>query len=287
MNEVGGADVDSLSLCPGNRADDIKVEAILHGSMCCDCYDAANESLRHLLSEVRGAPVFIETTGLACTGQVIDSVRRALAPMRSGVPVGYLASSIVVVDTPRFEAVMNTWSEAVNHLRDCETIILNKVEGAELREIEHAESQVRKINPRARIIKTSFADVEADDLTRRSASRRSKEPVNEAVQTTVDFTPAFRSLTVDVLYPIDLARVEDLFNRYRVSVLRAKGLVHSLSARQMQEIQWVPGSFTVQPYQHDKPVHPHIVMIGRRVPWQRVFEQLDACVLSPTPYPQN
>ncbi|HTN70007.1 MAG TPA: GTP-binding protein, partial [Methylomirabilota bacterium] len=135
---------------------------------------------------------------------------------------------------------------------------------------------------------TSFADVEADDITRRrSVSRRAKEFINEAVQRTVDAAPAFRSLTVDVLYPIDLARVEDLFNRYRVSVLRAKGFVHSLSVRRIQEIQWVPGSFTVQPYQHDKPVRPHIVMIGRRVPWQRVFEQLDACVLSPTPCPQN
>jgi len=287
MNEFGGSDVDSLSLCPTDRADEIKLEAILHGTLCADCAGAVNESLQRLLGEVRGAPLFIETTGVACTGQMIDSVRKALA-RQSGAPAGYIVSSIVVVDTPRFEAVMNTWSEAVNHLRDADTVILNKIDSAKVREIEHAESRVRRINPGARIIKTSFADVEADDITPHgSLGHESKELLDEALQTPADCTPTFRSLTVDVLNPIDLARVENLFNRYRVSLLRAKGFVHSISARQIQEIQWVPGSFAVRPYQHQKPVRPHIAMIGRRVPWQRVFEQLAACVLSPTPCPQN
>ncbi|MBM4259910.1 MAG: hypothetical protein FJ145_00540 [Deltaproteobacteria bacterium] len=282
MNEFGEADVDGASLCDGDRDDDIELKAILNGCMCCDLSGTVDQTLRHLLEEVKGAPVFIETTGLASTGQVLDSVRESLAKSEPGKAKGRLASSVVVVDTPRFEAVATAWSEGINHLRHVDTVILNKMDGADGQTAEQVERRVRQANPDANIVRATFADIAPEAITESIARAAQTTAPGEA---TADSTAGFRSLTVRILYPIDVEKLKDLLGRYRASIVRAKGFVRTTTERGIQEIQWVPGALTVTPYRTEKRVTAHLVVIGRRVPWNRFFEQLDKAV--PTPKKQR
>ena len=282
MNEFGTADVDGTSLCDRAHADDVHLRSILNGCMCCDLSGSVEENLHALLKKVGGAPVFIETTGLASTMQVVESVRTAMLNAAPQIARGYLMSSIVMIDTPRFEATLHTWSEGINHLRCVDNVILNKIEKVDGRQADFIESQVRTINPRARVRRTSFADIELATLARSHISAREQSVPSELVDVNgADSTLGFRSVTVRILYPIDLERLEALLSRYRVSVVRAKGFVRVTTEPGLQEIQWVPGTLDVAPYRSSQHINPHVVIIGRRAPWNRFFEHLDSCI--PTP----
>ncbi len=78
MNEFGEVDVDGALLHDHPRSNDIELQALLSGCICCDLSGEFSEKVGHLVKETKGAPLFIETTGLADTGQVIVGVEKAL-----------------------------------------------------------------------------------------------------------------------------------------------------------------------------------------------------------------
>jgi G3E family GTPase len=121
--------------------------------MCCDLSDTVEESLIHLLRKVRGAPVFVETTGLASTSKVVDGIKTAMLDIKSELDSARRMSSIAVVDTPRFEAFVHTWSEGIGHLRHVDNVILNKLDQASRSQTDWVEKQVRMVNPRACVLR--------------------------------------------------------------------------------------------------------------------------------------
>ncbi len=116
MNEFGEVDVDGALLHDHPRSKDIELQALLSGCICCDLSAEFSEKVGHLVKETKGAPLFIETTGLADTGQVITGVEKALTQSSSKLR-GTLASVIVMVDGPRFLKLGAFWPAAENHLQ--------------------------------------------------------------------------------------------------------------------------------------------------------------------------
>lgn len=49
----------------------------------------------------------------------------------------------------------------------------------------------------------------------------------------------------------------------------------------MQEVQWIMGALSIVPYQGVKQSQAKIVVIGRRVAWQRFLEGLEQCLVQP------
>jgi hypothetical protein len=74
-----------------------ELESLLSGCICCDLSGAFTEKVGHLLKKTQGAPLFVETTGLADTGQVVAGVEKALV---EHADMAGLASVIVMVDAP-------------------------------------------------------------------------------------------------------------------------------------------------------------------------------------------
>jgi G3E family GTPase len=150
------------------------------------------------------------------------------------------------------------------------------------RQADFVEGQVRRINPHARVVRTSLADVALATLAQSDGAGRKPSTAEEAVADNIpDSTSGFRSVTVRILYPIDLEPLEDLLYRHRVSIVRMKGFVRTIAQRGLQQVQWVPGALDVAPYRGRRRIDPYIVVIGRRVPWNRFFERLDACIPAP------
>lgn len=278
MNEFGEADVDGASLAAGGGADDIELRSILNGCMCCDLSSSVAEDLKHLIGKVNGAPVFIETTGLAATGQVVGAVRQALERPHDSQPHGRVAASVVVIDTPRFADVRGVWPAARTQLRGVDTLLLNKMDLDHDSHVRQVEAKIRRINPQARVLRASFADVDLEAITERPGRRRD---AGLKIAKLTDTTRGFQSLTVSILQPIDLSKLQSLLKRFHRSVLRAKGFVQVAGARGVQEVQWVPGQFVARPYAGARALRrAHLVVIGKRVRWQRFFEQLDRCIPS-------
>ncbi|ALA59848.1 GTP-binding protein [Nitrospira moscoviensis] len=155
MNEFGEVDVDGALLHEHPRLQDVELQSLLSGCICCDLSGEFTDKVGHLMKETQGAPLFIETTGLADTGQVVAGVQQALAEHQDK---GRLASVIVMVDAPRFLKLGAFWPAAEDHLKQADTVVLNKLDQIDGRQADLVERRVRSVNPRARVVRAVHAE---------------------------------------------------------------------------------------------------------------------------------
>ena len=222
MNEFGEVDVDGAVLHEHSRSNDIELQSLLSGCICCDLSGAFSEKVGQLVRHSGGAPVFVETTGLADTGQVITGVERALSvDVRTG-QAAYLASVIVLVDAPRFLKLGAYWPAADRHLQQADTIILNKLDQIAPDHVSVVERRIRAVNPTARVLPAIHAEVNVSQLLDRAAARR-VPAVTDGVIT--DSAAGYQSGSFRLTLPVDPVRMEAWLRRYERSVVRLKGFV--------------------------------------------------------------
>lgn len=278
MNEFGEVDVDGALLHEHPRSKDIELQALLSGCICCDLSGEFSEKVGHLVKRSSGAPVFIETTGLADTGQVVSGVVRALAVDRQVGKLARLASVIVMVDAPRFMKLGALWPAAEQHLHYADTIILNKLDQLDSAHTDQVEQQIKATNPTARVLRAVRADVHVPRLLARSTSFRETAIADGASQ---DSAAGYRSGSFRITLPVDPVRLEAWLRRYARSVVRLKGFLRVAGLAECQEVQWSMGSLSITPCVGTVPLQARIVVIGRRVPWQRFLEGLERCLVQP------
>jgi len=91
----------------------------------------------------------------------------------------------------------------------------------------------------------------------------------------------YQSGSFKILKPFNPVRLEVWLKRFQRSVIRMKGFVKVHGLEGFQESQWVMGSLVLTPYHGSKPSPAMVVVIGRRVPWQRFLEGLETCLVKP------
>lgn len=277
MNEFGAVDVDGALLQDHPRAKDVKLQSLLSGCICCDLSGEFSEKVSHLVQETQGAPLFIETTGLADTDQVVLGVEKALAQSASKHK-GVLAAVIVMVDAPRFLKLGAYWSAAEGHLKRADTVVLNKLDQIEKRQVDLIEQRIMAVNPGAVIVKTVYADVRVNGLLHNPSNARKTRRMSGQLQ---DSAAGYQSGSFRILRPLDPERLEAYLKRFQRSVIRLKGFVKVHGRKGLQEVQWIVGSLTITPYTGVKQSQAQIVVIGRHVPWQRFLEGLETCLVRP------
>lgn len=275
MNEFGEVDVDGALLHDHPRSKDIELQALLSGCICCDLSGEFSEKVGHLVKETKGAPLFIETTGLADTGQVVMGVEKALVQSRSKIR-GALASVIVMVDGPRFLKLGAYWPAAEDHLKQADVVVLNKLDQINSRQADLVERRIRGVNPTVTIVRAVHAEVEVGRLFTGVAMMKAPSIEPGAVK---DSATGYQSGSFKILKPFDPVRLEAWLKRFERSVIRMKGFVKVQGREGLQELQWVMGSLDLTPYHSSKPSQAMVVVIGRRVPWQRFLEGLEACLV--------
>lgn len=278
MNEFGEVDVDGAALCEHPRAKDIELQAMLSGCICCDLSGEFSEKVEHLIGKSKGAPLFIETTGLADTGQVVMGVENALAAPSAQNVRGTLASVIVMVDAPRFLKLGAYWPAADRHLCQADTIILNKLDQIASDQAPVVEQRIRAANPTARVLRAVHADVKVPQLLNAAPARRAPVATDGVIK---DSAAGYQSGSFRLTLPVDPARMEAWLKRYAQSVVRLKGFIRVAGKTGFHEVQWILGSFSVTPYIGRRQFHAKIVVIGRRVSWQRFLEGLEHCLVRP------
>lgn len=278
MNEFGEVDVDGAVLHEHPRSNDIELQSLLSGCICCDLSGEFSEKVGQLVRQSDGAPVFLETTGLADTGQVISGVERALSTDMGIGRAAHLASVIVLVDAPRFLKLGAYWSAADRHLQHADTIMLNKLDQIAPDQVAVVEQRIRAVNPTARVLRTIHADANPSQLLARAAARRAPVLTDGVIK---DSAAGYQSGSFRLTLPVDPARMEAWLRRYGRSVVRLKGFVRVAGKTGFQEVQWILGSFSMTPYTGSRQSRAKIVVIGRRVAWQRFLEGLEHCLVRP------
>jgi len=277
MNEFGEVDVDGSLLHDHPGSNDIELEALLSGCICCDLSGEFSEKVGHLVGKSKGAPLFIETTGLADTGQVVRGVEKALAAPQKGSARGKLASVIVMVDAPRFLKLGAYWAAAEEHLNHADIVVLNKLDQVDKRQADVIERRIKAVNPRVTLVRAVHADVQIERLLKGARGAHA----SVMTETLKNSAAGYQSGSFKILKPFDPVRLEAWLKRFQRSVIRMKGFVKVHGLEGFQELQWVMGSLALTPYHGSKPSQAMVVVIGRRVPWQRFLEGLETCLVRP------
>ena len=134
------------------------------------------------------------------------------------------------------------------------------------------------MNPTARVLRTIHADANASQLLATAAARRAPVLTDGVIK---DSAAGYQSGSFRLTLPVDPARMEVWLRRYGRSVVRLKGFVRVAGKTGFQEVQWILGSFSMTPYTGSRQSRAKIVVIGRRVAWQRFLEGLEHCLVRP------
>jgi G3E family GTPase len=273
MNEFGDADVDGELVTGADRAHDVELRSLLDGCACCDLQEDLIAGVRDLLGHQPSA-MFVETTGLASIGQVVDGVTRALGA--ENVPPAYIASVTAMVDVPRYRRTLSRWSASREQFVGVDAVILNKTDQSSPEQLDEVSAEVRRLAPSARILQAQFADVPVTRVLTRTARRR---PATLDHDPPLDSTQGFRSAAFRLLARIDVDRLAEALSRFDGSLARAKGFVRQPNKSGLWEVQWVPGTFEVRRY--DGRALPCLTLIGRRVQWERLLDAIEECAVAP------
>jgi hypothetical protein len=167
---------------------------------------------------------------------------------------------------------------AEQHLQHADTVILNKLDQLDATRANLVEQRVRAVNPKARLLRAVQADVEVKQLLKGGSAARRRVITNGAV---TDSSVGYQSRSFKITLPVDSALVKGWLLRFQRSVIRLKGFVRVAGRTGLQEVQWVMGAFSVTPYAGPKRSQAKIVIIGRRVPWQRFLEGFERYLVRP------
>lgn len=279
MNEFGESDVDGTLVREGEEARErLELRSVLAGCVCCDAGDRFAEQLLDLLEDVDGAPVVIETTGLAEPGQVANAVDLALAGAEH---LGRLARLVVVVDASRLRETDRSWDAGRHHLRRADTIVLNKIDRATASDIAEASRRADRDAPGAQLFHAMYADVPIAKLLRPARRRR----VLAVRNAEIDSAAGFRSVTCGLRGLLDAEALGRALARHARTLHRAKGVVRTAPDGAWETVQWTPGSLERTPWTGAAPEgEPRLVLIGRRTPWERALRRVAKCVV-PLPRP--
>jgi G3E family GTPase len=245
----------------------------LGGCLCCDAKEGLEEALVKLIKRAPGQPVVVETTGLAVSGSVAAHVEKTLSSLTADQPGGKLARVIGVVDAPRFISLGAFWPAAPYHLLGAHVVVVNKMDLLAKEEEETLFKVLAKSAPKARLLPAVHAEVNMNELLKGEIKITTGADLFQG-----DSAEGYRSAAFKVMAPVDLARLQSLLDRYRRSVIRAKGFVRVPGFDKIQEVQWAGGLLNFQSAQgaHES----QLVVIGRRVPWSGFMEGLDECTVS-------
>ncbi len=239
MNEFDEVDVDGAVPHEHPRSKDIELQSLLSRCICCHLSGEFSEKVGHLVQRAKGASLFIETAGLADIRQVVTGVEQALSADNQTGKAAHLASVIVLVDMPRFLKLGAPWPAADRHLRQADTIILDKLDQIPPDGVAIIVRRITAANATARVLRSRHADVALSKLLT-SAHAHQAPVVTEVIK---DSAAGYQSGSFRLTLPVGPACMETWLYRYARTVVRLKGFVRLVWRRVFHEVQWIMGSY--------------------------------------------
>lgn len=196
-----------------------------------------------------------------------------------------LLDLITLVDAEYGELNLDQFKAAVEQVAVADVIAINKTDLADETSLTSLEARLRRINPMARIMRTTYGKIDPDTL--------SGTPLYEQLRVLPYPEPAggenmdgITSYAISIDQPLDKAKVNvwinKLFTEYGDKLLRSKGFLNFAGEDYRYEFQAVRKTF--RSYAHDKWADGDerrtvIVLIGTELPDKQELENtLRACI---------
>ncbi|MBI4348544.1 MAG: GTP-binding protein [Elusimicrobia bacterium] len=251
LNELGEVALDKD---PGGR-----VVEFAQGCLCCQ---SPNELVLSLKALARKAPdrILIESTGIAEPSRIL----KTLADAPSLRKLITIEPTIVVVDAAGFFSLFQTLAYYyVMQLRASDVVVLNKADVATKAQLAGAEKEVRKIQPRALVVRARHARVDLRGILEGEPSDRPS---------------GFQTQRVGLDGTLDPAGLRAFLEGLPGGIYRAKGRVRFPGGS--HRIQYLSGSYAEEPLREalERPAND-IVFIGTKVDRPALEAKLKRCVL--------
>src|SRR6267378_4358743 len=209
MNEFGEIAIDTKVI----EGKNVRISELGGGCVCCSLLGEFEAAVNEIIEKVAPEIIVVETTGLAEPEALVFNIQEALPQCRLDGVISVIDADMLV----RFPELGHTTRLQIE---GADILLLNKIDLVDAKQIEPLETQLRKINPGAAIIRAERCRTDPELLFGLPQSREKKiaPPQHE-------HQPEFESFT----FSSDKIFSRDCFERFvdslPTSVLRAKGFV--------------------------------------------------------------
>ena len=230
QNEFSPAGIDGELIIRQGKA--YQLLEVNNGSVFCVCLMGSFiHSLSSFIDDYSLDEIIMEASGMSdplSIGQIFQS-----ASLRNKIFLGY---SWTIVDALNFNKIKAIRSRLEHQIRIAETVIVNKCDLAE-NEIESVIEAVKKINPFARIEKSSFADIDI-------YSKKNPFKFFPAEQSTESCRPDLQSIVIKTNRMITSEKLKEFITSVKLDFIRFKGFVN-IDKGQKVIVQGIFGDYSV------------------------------------------
>ena len=275
VNEFGQLSIDH-KLITGTRGD---VVELANGCVCCTNQGDLLRAVGQVM-EVEHSPeyILVETTGLA---DPLPVAQVFLNPQFHGLL--RLAGIVTLVDALNFDANLAHAEIAYNQIVYGDILLLNKCDLVEPKILDLIEQGIRKLNPNARILRTTQAEVDLYFLLDVGVFRLEQKFGSVGKPHDHHHLDAFMAVPFRSLNPVDQEAFQEFMQRVPVSVIRGKGIFHVLGTNERWIFQQVGDRCTVvpgEPWREGEERLTELVFIGQDIDREALLTQLNQCLVT-------
>ncbi len=256
MNEFGELAIDSRVI-EGKNVDIIELAG---GCVCCSMTGEFEAAVREIIEVIGSDFIVVEATGVAESDALVFEVEDNLPEVR-------LDSVVCIVDAYLGVRHPHVGYVSRTHIESAEIILINKVDLVTPAEAETVETQVRKHNDRAAMLRTVNCCVDTNLLFVRAPGERPRRPVAPSGE-------KFSSFTWTSEKTLEGEKFEELIRELPVELIRAKGFVRFEDGGRL--FNYVAGRADFEEFNADR---TELVFIGRDLDMRRteIEEMLRGC----------
>jgi G3E family GTPase len=234
QNEFSQVNIDGNELkSAGGNAAGFELLEINNGSVFCVCLlGSFIDSLAAFTDQVKPDVLVMEASGMSdpiSLGQIFQSEK-----LRGKV---YLEYTWCIVDALNFDRVKALRNRLEHQIRVADTVVINKLDLVEGNDSPLGE-EIRRINPFAHVVETSFARVDFE-------MKKLPFKVFRLEESTESCRPDLESVVVKTNLEISPAKLDEYILKVKDDLIRMKGYIN-LPGRKKVMLQSTFGKFTVE-----------------------------------------
>ena len=147
-NEIGDVSIDGITL----RNAGLSVKELFSGCICCTLGTELINDLYEMEQKQNPERVVIEATGVACPGNVRDTILEAMKSVS-------VVRTAVICDAERLQLLLAAISAiAPQQVQDADVLLLNKIDLVDENKLAEAEATLRGLNADAPIYRICAKD---------------------------------------------------------------------------------------------------------------------------------
>ena len=264
MNEYGEINIDGTLL----RGQGYSVREMTNGCICCTIGGTLGLALKDVAA-LKPDLILLEATGLADPVELIDQ-----ATKEEVLPLVSLASLVAVLDPINFERLSDELHAGIRSQTEmADFVLLNKRDLTDSDTLKRYEARVRKLNPRAKIIRTERGLMDYRTIL----SKREKSTRSRVRQDNPPLHDHFHTQTVLCKAPMIRQRFENMLQKQPKTIWRAKGFVRFTDSEEQWMFQFVGGDYYMEWVDLLPEPQEHIVFIGKQLDRVSIEAKLRYC----------